>query len=62
MRERIIGQVRRVNGPVIEAKGVTDAMMLETIDGRVMVVLTPALAEKIALNKEQDLSERNNFV
>ncbi|MCP5515536.1 MAG: V-type ATP synthase subunit A [Spirochaetales bacterium] len=31
MRERIIGQVRRVNGPVIEAKGVTDAMMLELV-------------------------------
>ncbi len=31
MDERIIGQVRRVNGPVIEASGVTDAMMLELV-------------------------------
>jgi V/A-type H+-transporting ATPase subunit A len=31
MSERIIGQVRRVNGPVIEAMGVSDAMMLELV-------------------------------
>jgi len=31
MKERIIGEVKRVNGPVIEAKGVTDAMMLELV-------------------------------
>ena len=31
MTERIIGQVRRVNGPVIEVKGVTDAMMMELV-------------------------------
>jgi V/A-type H+-transporting ATPase subunit A len=31
MEERIIGQVRRVNGPVIEATGVSDAMMLELV-------------------------------
>jgi V/A-type H+-transporting ATPase subunit A len=31
MKERIIGRVRRVNGPVIEARGVTDAMMLELV-------------------------------
>ena len=31
MAERIIGQVKRVNGPVIEAMGVTDAMMLELV-------------------------------
>jgi V/A-type H+-transporting ATPase subunit A len=31
MEERIIGQVHRVNGPVIEAAGVTDAMMLELV-------------------------------
>ena len=31
MNERIIGQVRRVNGPVIEAMGVTDARMLELV-------------------------------
>jgi V/A-type H+-transporting ATPase subunit A len=29
--ERIIGQVRRVNGPVIIAHGVTDALMLELV-------------------------------
>ena len=28
---RIIGQVRRVNGPVIEARGVTDAIMMELV-------------------------------
>ena len=31
MEERIIGQVKRVNGPVIEAMGITDAMMLELV-------------------------------
>ncbi|MBN2738131.1 MAG: V-type ATP synthase subunit A [Spirochaetales bacterium] len=31
MSERIIGQVKRVNGPVIVAKGVTDAMMMELV-------------------------------
>jgi len=31
MNERIIGQVKRVNGPVIEACGITDAMMLELV-------------------------------
>jgi len=31
MNERIIGQVKRVNGPVIEASGITDAMMLELV-------------------------------
>ncbi len=31
MSERIIGQVKRVNGPVIEASGVTDAIMLELV-------------------------------
>ena len=30
-KERIIGQVKRVNGPVIIAMGVTDAMMLELV-------------------------------
>jgi len=31
MKERVIGQVRRVNGPVIEADGITDAQMLELV-------------------------------
>lgn len=31
MTERIIGQIRRINGPVIEVKGVTDAMMMELV-------------------------------
>ena len=31
MSERIIGQVKRVNGPVIEAANITDAMMLELV-------------------------------
>jgi V/A-type H+-transporting ATPase subunit A len=31
MVERVIGQVRRVNGPVIEAKGITNAMMMELV-------------------------------
>ena len=31
MTDRVIGQVRRVNGPVIEVKGITDAMMLELV-------------------------------
>ncbi|PUA37901.1 GNAT family N-acetyltransferase [Paenibacillus elgii] len=33
------------------------AMVLETADGRVMAVLTPALAEKAGLDQRQDLSE-----
>ncbi|HAK45777.1 MAG TPA: V-type ATP synthase subunit A [Spirochaeta sp.] len=32
MTERIIGTVKRVNGPVIEAKGITDAIMLEMVN------------------------------
>ena len=31
MSERIIGQVKRINGPVIIATGVKDAMMLELV-------------------------------
>jgi V/A-type H+/Na+-transporting ATPase subunit A len=31
MKERLIGRVRRVNGPVIEAEGITDAMMMELV-------------------------------
>jgi V/A-type H+-transporting ATPase subunit A len=31
MAERVIGQVRRVNGPVIEAMGITDALMSELV-------------------------------
>ncbi|QEN06534.1 V-type ATP synthase subunit A [Oceanispirochaeta crateris] len=31
MTERIIGTVKRVNGPVIEAKGISDAIMLEMV-------------------------------
>jgi V/A-type H+/Na+-transporting ATPase subunit A len=31
MKERTIGKVRRVNGPVIEAGGITDAMMMELV-------------------------------
>lgn len=31
MKDRIIGRVRRVNGPVIEAEGITDARMLELV-------------------------------
>ncbi|MGE8205877.1 GNAT family N-acetyltransferase [Heyndrickxia sp. NPDC080065] len=33
-------------------------MVLETSDGRVMAVLTPAMADKIGLHQGQDLSER----
>ena len=31
MDDRIIGRVRRVNGPVIEASGISDAMMMELV-------------------------------
>lgn len=31
MKERTVGVVGRVNGPVIEARGITDAMMLELV-------------------------------
>ena len=31
MRERIIGKVKRVNGPVITARGITDAQMMELV-------------------------------
>ena len=31
MQERIIGQVKRVNGPIIEVMGIDDAMMLELV-------------------------------
>ncbi|KAA1181051.1 GNAT family N-acetyltransferase [Paenibacillus sp. B2(2019)] len=32
-------------------------MVLETIDGRIMAVLTPAMADKVGLYQQQDLSE-----
>jgi len=39
MKERIIGRVKRVNGPVIIAMGITDAMMLELVNvGEVRLV------------------------
>ena len=39
MQQRIIGTIKRVNGPVIEAKGVTDALMLEMVQvGSVRIV------------------------
>ena len=31
MEDRIIGRVKRVNGPVIEASDITDAMMMELV-------------------------------
>ena len=31
MSDRIIGQVKRVNGPVIEVMGITDAEMFELV-------------------------------
>ncbi|MBN2508904.1 MAG: V-type ATP synthase subunit A [Spirochaetales bacterium] len=31
MKERIVGTVRRVNGPVVEADGITDAIMMEMV-------------------------------
>ena len=31
MTRRIIGQVKRVNGPIITVKGITDAMMMELV-------------------------------
>lgn len=31
MGERIIGTIRRVNGPVVEVTGVNDAMMMELV-------------------------------
>ena len=37
--ERIIGKVRRVNGPVVEAEGITDAGMLEMVEvGEVRII------------------------
>ena len=32
MQGRIVGQVKRVNGPVITVKGITDAMMMELVN------------------------------
>ncbi len=31
MNQRILGRIKRVNGPVIEAKGISDARMLELV-------------------------------
>ena len=31
MQERIVGRIRRINGPVVEADGVRDAMMMELV-------------------------------
>lgn len=31
MTERIVGQIKRVNGPIVEVKGITDATMMELL-------------------------------
>ena len=31
MQERIVGKVKRVNGPVLTISGITDAMMMELV-------------------------------
>ncbi len=49
MRERIIGKVKRVNGPVITARGITDAQMMELVRvGEIRLV-----GEVIKLDGEQ---------
>ena len=49
MPQRIVGQVKRVNGPVITIKGVTDAMMMELVHvGEQMLV-----GELVKLDGEQ---------
>lgn len=49
MPDRIIGQVKRVNGPVITIKGITDAMMMELVHvGEQMLV-----GELVKLDGEQ---------
>ena len=39
MQGKIIGQVKRVNGPVLQVKGITDASMMELVhvgEGRIV--------------------------
>lgn len=49
MPQRIVGQVKRVNGPVITIKGITDAMMMELVHvGEQMLV-----GELVKLDGEQ---------
>jgi V/A-type H+/Na+-transporting ATPase subunit A len=31
MTDRVIGRIRRVNGPVVEVAGITDAMIMELV-------------------------------
>ena len=31
MQDKIVGRVKRVNGPVLIAKGITDAKMMELV-------------------------------
>ncbi|HBE04689.1 MAG: V-type ATP synthase subunit A [Spirochaetes bacterium GWF1_41_5] len=49
MPERIIGNIHRVNGPVIEARGITDALMLELV----AVGKQRLIGEVIKLEKKQ---------
>ena len=49
MNDRIIGQVKRVNGPVIEVMGITDAEMFELV----RVGDENLIGELIKLEKDQ---------
>ena len=55
--ERIIGQVRRVNGPVVEARGVTDARMLELVqvaDARLVGEVTKLEGDRAVIQVYED--------
>jgi len=50
MKDRIIGQVKRVNGPVIEAMGITDAEMFELVRVLLRTTLFMVLVCSFRLN------------
>ncbi len=57
MNERLIGRVKRVNGPVIEAEGITDAMMMELVrvsDARLIGEIVKLSAGKAIIQVYED--------
>lgn len=57
MDNRIIGQVKRVNGPVIEASGITDAMMMELVrisDGQLIGEIVKLSGETAVIQVYED--------
>jgi len=59
MEGRVIGKVKRVNGPVIEVRGITDAMMMELVrvgEGRLIGELIKLTGDQAVIQVYEDTS------